>query len=59
MGIVVDTSVIISVITNEKHKAQLIKITKGEEFLAPKSLHWEIGIAFTAMLYAINNTYNK
>ena len=49
MGIVIDTSVIISVITNEKHKSQLIKITKGEELLAPESLHWEVGNAFTAM----------
>ena len=49
MSIVVDTSVIISVVINEKHKAQLIKITKGEELFAPESLHWEVGNAFTAM----------
>jgi len=49
MGLVVDTSVIISVITNEKHKQQLIKITRGEELIAPESLHWEIGNAFSAM----------
>jgi predicted nucleic acid-binding protein len=50
MSIVVDTSAIISVITNEKHKSQLIKITRGEELIAPESLHWEIGNAFSAML---------
>jgi len=49
MGLVVDTSVIISVITNEKHKLQLIKVTRGEELIAPESLHWEIGNAFSAM----------
>ena len=49
MSLVVDTSVIISVITNEKHKPQLIKVTRGEELIAPEVLHWEIGNAFSAM----------
>ena len=43
------TSVIISVITNEKSKSQLIKITKGEDLIAPSSIHWEIGNAFSSM----------
>ncbi len=50
MSIVVDTSVIISVITNEPGKSKLIKLTKGEDLIAPSSLHWEIGNAFSAML---------
>lgn len=49
MSLVVDTSVIIAVLTNEKSKSQLIKATKGEELLAPLSLHWEIGNAFSSM----------
>lgn len=49
MKIVVDTSVIIAVITNERHKKDLIRITKGSELVAPSSLHWEIGNAFSAM----------
>ena len=49
MSLVVDTSVIISVITNEGHKAKLIKATRGEELIAPISLHWEIANAFSAM----------
>ena len=49
MSLVVDTSVIISVITNEKSKAKLIKITEGEDLISPSSLHWEIGNAFSAM----------
>ncbi len=49
MSLVVDTSVIISVITNEVHKAKLIRATKGEELIAPISLHWEIANAFSAM----------
>ena len=50
MKIVIDTSVIISVITNEKHKKILINITKGALLLAPESLQYEIGYAFSAML---------
>lgn len=49
MSLVVDTSVIISVITNEITKSNLIKITKGEDLIAPESLHWEVGNAFSAM----------
>ena len=49
MKIVVDTSVIISVITNESHKDTLIKITKGASLIAPESLHFEIGNAFSSM----------
>lgn len=49
MSLIVDTSVIISVITNEKSKNKLIKVTEGEDLIAPSSLHWEIGNAFSAM----------
>jgi len=49
MNLVVDTSVIIAVIINEAHKKRLVEITKGANLLAPYSLHWEIGNAFSAM----------
>ena len=49
MSIVVDTSVIISVITNEKSKTKLVRITQGEDLIAPSSLHWELGNAFSSM----------
>jgi predicted nucleic acid-binding protein len=49
MSLVVDTSIVISVITNEKSKSKLIEITQGEDLIAPSSLHWEIGNAFSAM----------
>ena len=49
MNLVVDTSVIISVITNEEHKGQLIGISTGADLIAPASIHWEIGNAFSAM----------
>lgn len=49
MKIVVDTSVIIAVITNANHKQQLISLTQGSDLIAPTALHWEIGNAFSAM----------
>ena len=49
MNLVVDTSVIIAVITNEEHKNQLIAVSKGTDLIAPSSIHWEIGNAFSAM----------
>jgi predicted nucleic acid-binding protein len=50
MKIVVDTSAIIAVIANEPEKAALIELTRGAELIAPHSVHWEIGNAFSAML---------
>ncbi|MFC1582368.1 type II toxin-antitoxin system VapC family toxin [Planctomycetota bacterium] len=49
MNLVIDTSAIIAVITNEKHKKMLIEVSKGSDLIAPSSLHWEIGNAFSAM----------
>lgn len=49
MNIVVDTSAIIAVVTNEKHKRQMVEVTKGAELIAPASIPWEIGNAFSAM----------
>ena len=49
MNLVVDTSVIIAAITKEAHKKQLIQLTKGADLIAPHSLHWEVGNAFSAM----------
>ena len=48
-NIVVDTSVIIAVIANEPTKPTLIRLTKGADLIAPHSVHWEIGNAFSAM----------
>lgn len=50
MKIIIDTSAIIAVIANEPEKTQLIEITKGATLLAPHSVYWEIGNAFSAML---------
>ena len=50
MDIVVDTSVIVAVIAYEPQRDALIRLTKGTDLLAPASVHWEIGNAFSAML---------
>lgn len=47
---VVDTSVIIAVVTNEAQKSALIAQTQGAHLFAPASLPGEIGNAFSAML---------
>jgi len=50
VDLVVDASVIIAVIANEPVKPALVEQTVGATLLAPASVHWEIGNAFSAML---------
>ncbi|MCK4760822.1 MAG: type II toxin-antitoxin system VapC family toxin [Candidatus Aminicenantes bacterium] len=50
MQIVIDTSVVIAVIVNEPTKERLIQLTDGADMIAPRSIHWEIGNAFSAMM---------
>jgi predicted nucleic acid-binding protein len=50
MEIVVDASVIVAVIAHEPQRGALIRLTKGADLLAPASVHWEIGNAFSAMV---------
>ncbi|MBI1939719.1 MAG: type II toxin-antitoxin system VapC family toxin [Ignavibacteriales bacterium] len=50
MLLTIDTSIIIAVITNESSKNKIITASLGYELIAPESLHWEIGNAFSAML---------
>ncbi len=49
MNITIDTSALIAVLGNEASKPQIIEITKGCSLVAPSSVHWEIGNAFSAM----------
>ncbi len=48
--LVADTSTIIAVIANEPEKPLLIAKTRGYDLIAPHSLYWEIGNAFSAMI---------
>ena len=50
MKIVVDTSTIIAVIVGESEKDRLIDLTKDAIVVAPASIDWEVGNAFSAML---------
>lgn len=50
MRVVIDTSVIIAVLTSEPERSKLIRVTKGAELLAPASVHWEVGNALSALL---------
>jgi predicted nucleic acid-binding protein len=49
MNIVIDTSAIIAIITNESTKPGIILATQDVSLIAPESIHWEIGNAFSAM----------
>ena len=49
-NVIVDASVLIAVITNEPTKQKLIQLTQNTDLIAPNSIHWEIGNAFSAML---------
>jgi predicted nucleic acid-binding protein len=50
MNIVLDASAVIAVITNEATKEKIIGATMDAELIAPESIHWEIGNAFSALL---------
>jgi predicted nucleic acid-binding protein len=50
VDIVIDTSAIIAVVANEPKKRRLVELTEGADLIAPQSVHWEIGNAFSAML---------
>jgi uncharacterized protein with PIN domain len=50
VDIVIDTSVIIAVIANEPERERIVAATYRANLLAPMSVHWEVGNAFSAML---------
>ena len=49
-NILIDTSALIAVIAYEPEKGKLIALVEGFSLIAPKSVYWEIGNAFSAML---------
>jgi predicted nucleic acid-binding protein len=50
MEVIVDASVLIAVVTNEQEKEKLVEMTGDAELVAPLSVHWEIGNAFSSLL---------
>ena len=49
MTVILDTSVLIAVLLGEPSRDRIIQETKGADLIAPASLHWEVGNAFSAM----------
>jgi len=47
---IVDASTLVAVIANEPEKGRIVELTRGADLIAPHSVHWEIGNAFSAML---------
>jgi len=49
MKVVLDTSALIAVLLGESNRDRIIQKTEGADLIAPASLHWEVGNAFSAM----------
>ena len=49
MDLVIDTSAIIAVIADEPEREAIIAHTVGANLMAPASVHWEVGNAFSGM----------
>lgn len=47
--LVIDTSAVVAVVTNAPEKKRLIRSTDESTLVAPSSVHWEVGNAFSAM----------
>lgn len=50
MDIVIDTSALIAALASEPERGRLIRATEGVDLVAPESVHWEVGNAFSAFL---------
>ena len=50
MNLVIDTSVILAVLTSEPERTSIVKLTQDANLVAPASVHWEVGNALSAML---------
>lgn len=49
----------LAVLANEPEKDSLVSITHGADLIAPLSVHWEIGNAFSAMFKRNRVTLNQ
>jgi predicted nucleic acid-binding protein len=50
MQLTIDTSALVAVIANEPTRRYLVEVTRGAILVAPASVHWEVGNAFSAMI---------
>ncbi len=49
MKVVIDTSALVAVLLGEKSRDRIVELTYDTDLIAPASLHWEVGNAFSAM----------
>ncbi len=50
MKLVIDTSILIAVLVSEPERDRIVSLTQDTDLIAPQSVHWEIGNAFSAMI---------
>lgn len=50
MEVVTDTSVLVAVLTGAAEKNRLVDLTRDSGIIAPASVQWEIGNAFSSLL---------
>jgi predicted nucleic acid-binding protein len=50
MKLIVDTSILIAVLVSEPERDRIVTMTQDTDLLAPQSVHWEIGNAFSSMI---------
>ena len=56
--VVVDTSVLVAVILQERSTPRLVESTQGASLMVPPSVHWEVGNALVAALRRRRITLN-
>jgi predicted nucleic acid-binding protein len=49
MEVVIDASALLAVAGEQPEKAESVRLTRGAALVAPASVHWEVGNAFSAM----------
>lgn len=49
MTITIDTTAVVAVVNGEPTKSRVVELTTGADVLAPASLPWEVGNAYSAM----------
>ena len=59
MNIVSDTNILLAVIFNEPEKDNIVRLTSGNDAIAPEILPYEVGNALSAMIKRKQITYNE
>ena len=59
MLVTVDTSALIAVVAHESARNRALELTAGCSLIAPSSVHWEMGNAFSAMIKRGRATLNQ